>query len=441
MREPRLRCARDPHTAAVPATSLDSDAGRATPSRRAAEVRRKAADLFEQSGYAATTITDIANAAGVLPGSLYHHFDSKEDIAVAILAELDTDLRRVVRSASEAFAGMTTPEERVRHLATEVTTLSMRHGAAVRLHSYEAPSVATERLRTALRAPSPGLGRAWSKATAGLLPHEHERAADVGLLRHALQQLTLTAAINLGDVPPDPSSAARQICDLLLAGVATDCPPDEELDASEPLAAARDELARWPAPQVSSGSGSREDIAAAARAEFARRGYDATTVRDVAEAAQVRMGTLYRRFGSKEELLEEIIGTYGTRLDAALRAAMTTGTSAPETLDAMAFVLVTATRRFREESEIVKVSGRARETSGGPIGTYLDQAQERVRLLDQILERGIAQGSLRPLAAPDELGRRLNAVFWLSFGDYARTGPARAHQFLRSSVLRGLTTR
>lgn len=53
---------------------------------RRAEVLRIAADLFADRGYVATTVRDIADAAGILSGSLYHHFDSKESMIDAILS-------------------------------------------------------------------------------------------------------------------------------------------------------------------------------------------------------------------------------------------------------------------------------------------------------------------------------------------------------------------
>lgn len=55
-----------------------------------ASVRRQqimaiAAALFASKGYSSTTVRDIAEEAGILSGSLYHHFTSKESIAREIL--------------------------------------------------------------------------------------------------------------------------------------------------------------------------------------------------------------------------------------------------------------------------------------------------------------------------------------------------------------------
>jgi TetR/AcrR family transcriptional regulator, cholesterol catabolism regulator len=63
-----------------------------------------AAELFAQKGFRATTVREIADAAGILSGSLYHHFDSKESIGDEILLSFINDVLadyRVAVSSSE----------------------------------------------------------------------------------------------------------------------------------------------------------------------------------------------------------------------------------------------------------------------------------------------------------------------------------------------------
>lgn len=42
-------------------------------------ILRVAAQLFRQQGYSATTLRQIADKAGMKAGSIYYHFDSKDD--------------------------------------------------------------------------------------------------------------------------------------------------------------------------------------------------------------------------------------------------------------------------------------------------------------------------------------------------------------------------
>ena len=62
-----------------------------TASRRD-ELLQIAAGLFAEKGFKNTTVRDIADAAGILSGSLYHHFDSKESMVDEILRSFQEEL-------------------------------------------------------------------------------------------------------------------------------------------------------------------------------------------------------------------------------------------------------------------------------------------------------------------------------------------------------------
>jgi AcrR family transcriptional regulator len=69
-----------------------------TPETQANEPSRReqllaiAARLFAEKGFKNTTVRDIADAAGILSGSLYHHFDSKESMVDEILSTFQAAL-------------------------------------------------------------------------------------------------------------------------------------------------------------------------------------------------------------------------------------------------------------------------------------------------------------------------------------------------------------
>ena len=54
---------------------------------REAEMMAASLQLFAQNGYAATTVQDIADATGVLKGSIYHYISSKEDLLFKIFLD------------------------------------------------------------------------------------------------------------------------------------------------------------------------------------------------------------------------------------------------------------------------------------------------------------------------------------------------------------------
>ena len=111
-----------------------------TVTTRRDELLRIAAGLFAEKGFKNTTVRDIADAAGILSGSLYHHFDSKESMVDEILstfqAELFAKYDEVLASALDARAKI---EAAVR-LSFEAID---RHHAEVAIFQNEADHLGT----------------------------------------------------------------------------------------------------------------------------------------------------------------------------------------------------------------------------------------------------------------------------------------------------------
>jgi AcrR family transcriptional regulator len=66
-----------------------ADLARKDMSPRMNEILDTAARIFHEKGYAPTTVQDIADAVGMLKGSLYHYIDTKEDLLFVILRDVD----------------------------------------------------------------------------------------------------------------------------------------------------------------------------------------------------------------------------------------------------------------------------------------------------------------------------------------------------------------
>jgi AcrR family transcriptional regulator len=66
-------------------TSATSPESSDVPRSRRDEILSIAAQQFAERGVAGTTVRDIGSAAGILSGSLYHHFESKEQMVAELL--------------------------------------------------------------------------------------------------------------------------------------------------------------------------------------------------------------------------------------------------------------------------------------------------------------------------------------------------------------------
>jgi AcrR family transcriptional regulator len=87
-----------------------------------------AAELFAQKGFRATTVREIADAAGILSGSLYHHFDSKESIGDEILLSFINDVLADYRAAASSAGS---PPEVIEQIVRSTSRSLSRHRAAL----------------------------------------------------------------------------------------------------------------------------------------------------------------------------------------------------------------------------------------------------------------------------------------------------------------------
>ena len=77
---------------------------------RRRQIMQEAARLFGTRGFEATTIRDIASATGILGGSIYYHFASKEDIFVAVHG---AGMEKITQAVLDAIEGVEDPWDRL----------------------------------------------------------------------------------------------------------------------------------------------------------------------------------------------------------------------------------------------------------------------------------------------------------------------------------------
>lgn len=102
-----------------------------------------AARLFARYGYAATSMRDIAAEVEMLPGSLYYHFPSKEDLLLAVYDAGVQDLRN---AAIDAVQRENEPWARLEALCRSHLEIVLRDSdyaqVLIRVVPHDIPSVA-----------------------------------------------------------------------------------------------------------------------------------------------------------------------------------------------------------------------------------------------------------------------------------------------------------
>ncbi len=80
------------------------------PDERRSHILLGAAELFVKHGYSGTSVRDIAQRTGLLPGSIYHYFPAKEDLFIAVHRE---GFRQLIARVEEIIRSETDPWRRI----------------------------------------------------------------------------------------------------------------------------------------------------------------------------------------------------------------------------------------------------------------------------------------------------------------------------------------
>ncbi len=407
---------------------------------RRTEILDAAADLFASSGLR-TSLKEVADACGILPGSLYHHFDSKEALVVELVERYHADLEAVADAAIAALhtAAPSSIEEQIVSLGVAIAACAQRHRAALLLTLYEPPSAASDELvRVARRAP-----HAIEKAMLDLFLAGEERGylrkgLDYETLADRLSQVLLHVSLGVFQDVRGAADVPALRCRAFLDGIAVKPPSNGTLDRSHAFAAANRTIESW--ANVDEDEDERLPmLRAVARAEFGRRGYEATTVRDIAAAAGLSTGSVYRLIGSKEELLSSIMRSFTTIARSGWTAVLESDATVVEKLDALMWININAVERFSDEYNIQLAWIRESPPSTTNLGVSF---AARLRDLRTLLGHGVRAGELHVDApSADIRAWSLFEMLWLPENIVRKLGPRDALLLARDTTLRGAATR
>ncbi|MET9827915.1 TetR/AcrR family transcriptional regulator [Streptomyces sp. NPDC006385] len=189
----------------------------AAPERRE-EILATAAEVFAAQGYRATTVRRIADEAGMLAGSLYYHFDSKESMLDEILSGFLNDLWGRYDAVLAADLG---PRETVEALVTESFREIDRHRAAVAIYQKEAKHLKAQPRFVYLADSQVKFEKAWlGTLERGVAERAFRADLDVRLTYRFLRDTVWVAAswYRPGG-QHSPEEIARQYLSMVLEGI------------------------------------------------------------------------------------------------------------------------------------------------------------------------------------------------------------------------------
>lgn len=105
-----------------------------------------AARLFSEKGYASTSMQEIADAVGILKGSLYYYIDSKNDLLARLVEETQSENLQIVESVRQ-ISGMSALE-RLRFYVKQQVIYNARNIDKIRVYYRDITLLPEDRRRT-----------------------------------------------------------------------------------------------------------------------------------------------------------------------------------------------------------------------------------------------------------------------------------------------------
>lgn len=362
-------------------TEVRTTSNRIPPDQRRGEILDCATDLFARRGFDLTTMDDIADAAGITKRTLYRYVKSKDELLYDI-----HDLFSGVHLIPQGDGLYDDPVEELRNIIRAHIRVVVKNRTAITVFFEERKHLTGARWRLieqrrdayeshTVKVIEDGIKR-------GLFRDFNPRPvaqAILGGLTEFYRWMQLDGSLTVDEL-------AEEHIRLIIEGAATN--RSVELQAPQ-------------VPLIDSGgrrkaATGRDRVRAAAIASFARSGYHATSVRDLAEAADTTKGAVMYHAGYKHDLLEEIIRTTFERGIEVLESAAAAATGGP--LNTL-YQLITAHMDFMaEHRDAIAVTNENIRYLEPDAFTRIEVLRRRWnQQFRTVIEKGLADGELGQL--------------------------------------------
>lgn len=350
-----------------------------------------AAHLFRYEGYYATTMRDIAQEAGIEAGSIYYHFQSKDQILSEVL---DLGVRQLYEKVSEIVRSKKGSSEKFRDIfalliETHLTfLLTASDFTSANIRNYP---MLTDEARAPHRALRASYAEVWNSFLKDAKRAGHLRS-DISVT--AIRQFVLSAmnwTVEWYDVDRYPVHIlAERMSNLILNGMCAYRRVDMEgLKTSAAISVKAPE-------STGKAEKTRAEILRAAARTLRDNGYKATTLRQIAEEADMKAGSVYYHFKSKEEIVDEVLNAGLSDLLSGVRAAVQEFQAPYDHQTRIATVIWTHLQYLFEASDFTSANIR----SYGMLPNHFRQRHGKIRheygkLWDRVLKEAQKDGAIR----------------------------------------------
>jgi AcrR family transcriptional regulator len=180
--------------------------------RRRHQLLETALKVFAANGFHATSMDDVAEAAGVTKPVLYQHFRSKRALYMELLDDVGTQLREAIAKASAEAAG---PRQQVEAGCAAYFRFVLEHRSAYRL-LFGSGARRDEEFADAVRKVEEGIAETVAGLIEADIDGEHRRLLAHGIV--GLAEGTTRHWLN-HDLDLDPDILARRMAELAWAGL------------------------------------------------------------------------------------------------------------------------------------------------------------------------------------------------------------------------------
>ncbi|HEX3334714.1 MAG TPA: helix-turn-helix domain-containing protein [Acidimicrobiales bacterium] len=200
------------------ASALQTASRRLTAEQRRQQLFAVALGLFAQRGYRATTMDDIAEAAGVTKPLLYQHFSSKRALYLELV---DSIARNLLEAIGRAVAEAEGPRQQVERGFAAYFRLVVSHEAEFRL-LYGRDHADDRELGRALRTVEDAIAEAIDPLIDAGLDDDHRRLLAygiVGMAEGASRRFLEHRPVTEAEAEEEAERLAGRMADLAWAGL------------------------------------------------------------------------------------------------------------------------------------------------------------------------------------------------------------------------------